>query len=52
MSVYEAMVTLIGEVPPGLEPVAWFVAAVITLYLIISAMSIVGAIVNAIGGRR
>lgn len=51
MSVYEAIVSLIGEVPAGYDIIAWVVCAVILLYLITSAFSIIGSIINWIGGR-
>lgn len=51
MSVYEAIVSLIGVPPAGYEIVVWVVCAVILLYLITSAFSIVASVINYIGGR-
>lgn len=51
MSVYEAIVNLIGTPPAGYEIVVWVVCAVILLYLVTCAFSIVASVINYIGGR-
>lgn len=51
MSVYEAVLDLIGTPPPGYDIVVWVVCAVILLYLITSAFSIIASIISYIGGR-
>lgn len=48
MSVYEAVVALIGMPPPGYDIVVWVIASVIGLYLVTSAFSIISAFISAI----
>lgn len=51
-TVLDAVVALVGPVPAGFEPVAWVVAAILFLFLVSSAFSILYALLNWIGGRR
>lgn len=51
MSVYEAVVALVGLPPAGYDIVVWVVSAVICLYLITSAFSILASFVSSIFGR-
>ena len=51
MSLYEALLTLVGQPPAGYDIVVWVVAAVVLLYLLCSAFSIVASVISYIGGR-
>lgn len=51
MSFYEEVIALLGPVPAGYEPVAFVVVAVVFLYVLTSAFSILAAVLNWIGGR-
>jgi hypothetical protein len=52
MSIYEAIVGLIGEVPEDMQSVAWVVSAVILLYLITCAFGIIGSVIKWITKGR
>lgn len=49
--IYEQLVELIGTPPAGLEPVIYVMAAIVLLFLVMSAMSLIGAVIKWIGGR-
>lgn len=51
MSVYEAVLNLVGDVPSGYEPLAWVLSAVILIYLLCSVFSIIASVVNWIAGK-
>lgn len=51
MSVYAAVIALIGVPPAGYDIVVWVVCAVFLLYLVTSAFSIIAAVVSYIGGK-
>lgn len=51
MSVYQALLELIGPVPTGYEILAWLMAAVVLLYLLCSVFSIIASVIKFIGGR-
>lgn len=51
MSVYAALLALIGDPPAGYDIVVWVVAAVFCLYLICSAFSVVWSVISHVGGR-
>jgi len=51
MDVYEALISLVGTPPAGYEIIIWIMAAIITMYLVTCAMSILGAVINFISGR-
>lgn len=51
MSVHEALVQLLGEIPPQYEILYWFMSFWILFYLISSAFSILASVINWIGGR-
>lgn len=51
MSIIEAITDLIGAVPAGYDIVVWVVGSMILIYLLSCAFSIVGAIINWIGGK-
>lgn len=51
MSVYQAILDLVGDVPVGYEPIAWIFAAIVLLYLLCSAFSVIASVVSWIGGR-
>lgn len=46
MSIYQALVNLVGEVPAGFEPLVYVFAIVITIYLIVSAFSLIAGIIR------
>ena len=52
MSVYEALLELVGPVPEGYEPLAWALAAVVLIYLLCSVFSILASVINWIAGKR
>lgn len=49
--IYDAIVELIGTPPVGLEPVVYVMAAIVLLFLVMSAMSLFGMILKWIGGH-
>lgn len=51
MSVYEALLELVGSIPVGFEPLAWTVAAVFLLYLVVSVFSILASVIQFAGGK-
>lgn len=51
MSIIEAITELIGTPPPGYDIVVWIVASMILIYLLSCAFSIIGSIINWIGGK-
>lgn len=51
MSIYEALLSLVGDVPVGYEVLAWIMAAIVLLYLLCSVFSIVSCVVNWISGK-
>lgn len=52
MSILEAILELIGEVPVGYEPLAWVAAFIVLVYLLCSTFSVIVALLNWIAGRR
>lgn len=44
MSVYQALVNLVGDIPVGYEPVIYILAMVITIYLVVSAFSLIAGL--------
>lgn len=46
MSVYQALVNLVGDIPVGYEPVVYVMALVITIYLLVSAFSLIAGIIK------
>lgn len=51
MSVYQALLDLVGPVPAGYEALAWTAAAVFLLYLIVSVFSILSSVIHFAGGK-
>lgn len=49
---YEEIVTLIGEVPYGYEPLAWCLCCVLLFFLLQTAFSVLFTIVKWLGGAR
>lgn len=49
MSVYEAVIELIGPPPPGYEILVWFLAGIILLFLIRSAFGILSSLLDYLG---
>ena len=50
-TIYDALIELVGAPPSGLEPLIYCISCVILLFLVMSAFSLIGAIVKWIGGR-
>lgn len=51
MSIYEAILELVGDVPAGYEMIAWIFAAIVLLYLLCSTFSIIVSVLNWIAGK-
>ena len=51
MSILEAVLNLVGEVPVGYEPVAWIGGFLVLLYLLCSTFSVIAGLLKFIGGR-
>lgn len=51
MSVYEAVLNLVGPVPEGYEALVWIFSAIILIYLMCSVFSIISAVINWISGK-
>lgn len=51
MSIYEAVLSLVGAAPAGYDILVWVFSAVLLIYLVCSAFSIVGSLVNWIAGK-
>lgn len=51
MSVYEAVLNLVGPIPAGYEVLVWVFAAVVLLYMLTSVFSIIASVVNWISGK-
>lgn len=52
MSILEAVLELVGEVPVGYEPLVWVAAFIVLLYLLCSTFSVIVALLNWIAGKR
>ena len=50
MSIYAALVDLVGEVPSGYEPVAWVCCSLVLLFLVRSAFGIIASVLRLGGG--
>ncbi len=51
MSVYEAVLELVGPIPAGYEVLAWIFGSLVLLYLLCSVFSVISAVLNWISGR-
>lgn len=51
MTIYDAMVELVGAVPAGYEIIAWMFAGAIFLFLIRSVFGILYSLFDWMGGR-
>lgn len=51
MSVYEAIISLLGAVPAGYEGLAYAICGVILLFLVSQVMMILSSLVSFIGGK-
>lgn len=51
MSLYEAVLDLLGTPPAGYEIVVYVLCFVMLLYLVTCAFSIIAALLNYIGGK-
>ena len=52
MSVYETLIHLIGQPPPGYEIIVWVVGAVTFLFMLNCAYTIVSSVFKWISGGR
>lgn len=50
-TIYEAVIALVGEVPPGCEPLAYVLSGIVLIFLLQNAFGIVGSLLNWIGGK-
>lgn len=50
-NIYDAVVELVGDPVPGLEPVVYVVSAVVLLFLLDSAFALIGNIIRVASGR-
>ena len=48
---YEAVVSLIGEVPVGFEPIVYVSCMLVLVWLLYSVFSILWSVLSWIGGR-
>lgn len=48
---FEALVSLIGEVPVGFEPLVYLAAVLVLLWLLSSVFSILWSLLSWIGGK-
>lgn len=51
MSVYEAVIQLIGEPPAGYDILVWVFSALFLFFLIRSVFSILHSVISYIGGK-
>lgn len=51
MSVYEAILDLVGPIPDGYEVLVWVFAAIVLLYLLCSVFSIISSVINWISNK-
>lgn len=52
MSVYEAVIDLVGTPPAGFEILVWIFAALVLFFLVNATFNILNALLNWIGGKR
>ena len=50
-SIYEQVVAIVGEVPAGLEPVAYICSLFVLIFLLSSGFRILWAVFGWVGGR-
>lgn len=48
---YEALVSLVGEVPEGFEPLVYVAAVLVLIWLLSSVFSILWSLLSWIGGK-
>lgn len=51
MLISDALQELVGTAPAGYEPLLWLMSCVVLFFLLTSAFSIIGAVLNWIGGK-
>lgn len=51
MSVYEAVIALVGDPPPGYDILVWIFAAIVLIFLITSAFNVLYALLKFISDR-
>ena len=51
MSIYQALLDLVGDIPAGYEVIVWIFAAIVLLYLLCSVFSIISSVLSFIAGR-
>lgn len=50
MSIYEAIIELIGSAPEGYEPLGYIVVATVLLFLLSNCFLLIGSVVKRLGG--
>ncbi len=51
MSIYEELISLVGQPPAGYDILIWIFSAIVLLYLIRCVFGIISAVLNWVGGR-
>lgn len=51
MSISEAVLNLVGDIPLGYEPLLWLGSWIVLLYLLCSTFSVIVSLFKFIGGR-
>lgn len=51
MSIYEAVISLVGEAPPGFDILVWIFSSIVLFYLIRCVFSIISSLLQWIGGQ-
>lgn len=46
MSIYEAVISLLGDPPVGLEPIAYFLSAAVLMFILSSAFGLLSVIIR------
>lgn len=51
MSIYEAVISLVGDPPPGYDILVWIFSAIVLIYLIASAFNVLYGLFRFISDR-
>lgn len=51
ISLYDAVVEVVGTPPVGMEPLVYVICCVILLFLLSTAFRLIGEVLNWIGGK-
>ena len=52
MDLYQAIVSLLGDPPPGYEILVWIFSGFILIFLLVNAFGILGAFLDFLLGKR